>query len=308
MAGHHDHHHFGHDHHGHHHRGRAFALGTGLNLGLVLVEVVYGYQAHSLALLADAGHNLGDGLGLLLAWGTNILSNLPPTKRYTYGLGGFSIMGAMANAVVLLLSMGAVALGAVQHLAHPAPVAARVVMVVASVGIIVNTLSALLFQTGRQGDLNIRAAFAHLTADALVSLGVVVAGLVIYLTGWRWVDPMVSLGVAALVVLGTWNLLQESFNLALAGVPEGIRPELVAHYLGECPGVARVHDLHIWATSTSKTALTVHLVMPEGHPGDAFLCQVSSELQQYFGISHTTLQLEIGDVNYPCTLEPDHVI
>ncbi len=310
--GHHSHGHGNHGHHGHAHTpasfGRAFAIGTALNLGFVIVEFVYGLLAHSLALFADAGHNLGDVLGLVLAWSASALARRPPTKRYTYGLRSTSILAALVNAVVLLLSMGAIAWEAIRRFNDPGPVSGGTVIGVAVVGIVINTVTALMFMSGRKGDLNIRGAFLHMAADAVVSLGVVLAGIAILVTHWLWFDPVVSLIIVAVVVVGTWQLLRDAVNLALDGVPAGIEPLAVQTYLAERPGVSQVHDLHIWAMSTTETALTVHLVMPTGYPGDAFLCHVYKELHHQFGISHSTIQVETGDSDYPCTLEPDHVV
>ncbi len=306
------HHHHEHGHHSHSHTpakfSRAFAIGTALNLGFVIVEATYGYLAHSLALFADAGHNLSDVLGLLLAWGASSLSRRPPSHRYTYGLRASSILAALANAVVLLLSMGAIAWEAIRRFNDSTPVSGATIIGVALVGIIINTVTALLFMSGRKSDLNIRGAFLHMAADALVSLGVVVAGITILFTHWLWLDPLVSLVLVAVVVVGTWQLLKDSVNLALDGVPAGIELRAVKNYLIECPGVLKIHDLHIWAMSTTETALTVHLVMPEGFPGDAFLWEVCQELEHHFGIRHSTIQVEIGDSTYPCVLEPDHLV
>ena len=311
MAHDHDRHSHGH-HHGHAHGpvnyGRAFAIGTALNLGFVIVEAVYGYLAHSLALFADAGHNLSDVFGLLLAWGASALARRPPTKRYTYGLRSSSILAALLNAIVLLLSMGAIAWEAIRRFSDPSPVAGATVIGVALVGVAINTATALMFMSGRKGDLNIRGAFLHMAADAVVSLGVVLAGIAISVTGWLWFDPVVSLIIVAVVVVGTWQLLRDSVNLALDAVPTGIEPLAVQTYLAERPGVSQIHVLHIWAMSTTETALTAHLVMPTGYPGDAFLCQVCKDLHDHFGIEHSTLQVETGDSDYPCALAPDHLV
>jgi cobalt-zinc-cadmium efflux system protein len=312
MTHNHDHRH--HHAHGHHHNhapttfSRAFAIGTALNIGFVVVEATYGYLAHSLALFADAGHNLSDVLGLLLAWGASSLARRPPSHRYTYGLRASSILAALINAVVLLLSMGAIAWEAIRRFQDSAPVSGETIIGVALVGIIINTVTALMFMSGRKSDLNIRGAFLHMAADAVVSLGVVVAGIAILFTHWLWLDPLVSLVLVAVVVVGTWHLLRDSVNLALGGVPAGIEPRAVKNYLIECPGVSKIHDLHIWAMSTTETALTVHLVMPGGYPGDGFLWEVAQELEHHFGIKHSTLQVEMGDSAYPCALEPDHVV
>jgi len=259
-------------------------------------------------LFADAGHNLGDVLGLVLAWGASALARRPPTKRYTYGLRGSSILAALVNAVVLLLSMGAIAWEAIRRFNEPGPVSGGTVIWVAVVGIVINTVTALMFMSGRRGDLNIRAAFLHMAADAMVALGVVLAGIAILVTHWLWVDPVVSLILVIVVVVGTWQLLRDSVNLALDAIPEGIEPRAVQTYLAERPGVSQVHDLHIWAMSTTETALTVHLVMPKGYPGDAFLSQVCNELHHHFGIEHSTIQVETGNLDHPCSLEPDHVV
>ena len=304
----------GHGHHGHNHDhgqanyGRAFAIGTALNVGFVIIEAVYGYFAHSLALFADAGHNLSDVLGLLLAWGASALARRPPTRRYTYGLRGSSILAALFNAILLLLAMGAIAWEAIRRFSDPSPVAGGTVIGVAVVGIAINTATALMFMSGRKSDLNIRGAFLHMAADAIVSAGVVLAGIAIVVTGWLWFDPVVSLIIVAVVVVGTWQLLRDSVNLALDAVPEGISPQAVQTYLAERPGVTQVHDLHIWAMSTTETALTAHLVMPSGYPGDAFLAETCKELHDHFGIEHATLQVETGDRNHPCALAPDHIV
>lgn len=287
--------------------GWAFAIGMALNLGFVIVEATYGVIAHSMALLADAGHNLSDVFGLLMAWAAAVLSKRAPTTRFTYGMGSTSILAALANAILLLIAVGAIALEAVQRLANPEPVAGSTVMVVALIGIFVNGITAWLFMAGKEGDLNVRGAYLHMAADAAVSFGVVCAGLAIALTGWLWIDPIVSLVIAAIIVWGTWSLLTESMNLALHAVPPGIDPAQVKALLDALPGVTRTHDLHIWAMSTTETALTCHLVMPEKHPGDAFLLKASEALRQRFQIAHATLQIEHGDGG-ECALEPDHVV
>ncbi|MBD2207345.1 cation transporter [Calothrix sp. FACHB-1219] len=303
----HDHKHQGHEHvHGNYNR--AFAIGTALNIGFVIVEAVYGYRANSLALVADAGHNLSDVLGLLLAWGASALTLRPPTRRHTYGLRRSSILAALVNALVLLLAMGAIAWEAVRRFSEPSSVSGGTVIGVAVVGIIINTVTALMFMSGRQKDLNIRGAFLHMAADAGVSLGVVLAGIAIVFTGWLWFDPVVSLIIVVVVVVGTWQLLKDSLDLALDAVPAGIEPLAVRTYLAELRDVAGVHDLHIWGMSTTETALTAHLVMPTGHPGDAFLVQVNRELQDHFGIEHTTFQIETGDPSYPCPLAQENVV
>jgi cobalt-zinc-cadmium efflux system protein len=311
----HDHHHdHGHSHgdalgHGHVPKdfGFAFAVGTALNLGFVVVEAVYGILANSMALLADAGHNLGDVLGLLIAWGATALARRIPTARYTYGLRSSSILAALANAIFLLVAVGAIAWEAIRRFADPQPVAGMTVIVVAVVGIVINGVTAWFFASGRNGDINIKGAFLHMAADAVVSVGVVVAGIVILFTGWAWLDPAASLVIVAVVIWGTWGLLRDSVNMSLNAVPPGIDAAEVRAYLAGLAAVTRFHDLHIWPMSTTETALTCHLVMPGGHPGDAFMASVASELHHRFRIGHATLQVEV-DEEVACALEPDHVV
>ncbi|MDF5723461.1 MAG: cation diffusion facilitator family transporter [Rhizonema sp. PD37] len=300
MAHNHSHSH-GHDHGGSNYN-RAFMISIALNTGLVIIEAIYGIVANSLALLADAGHNLSDVLGLLLAWGASILARRKPTPRRTYGLRRSSILAALLNAAFLLIISGGIGWEAILRFREPTPVAGVTIIVVAVIGIAINTISALMFISGRKSDLNIRSAFLHLVADAAVSVGVVLAGIAILATGWLWFDPAVSLIVTVVIVAGTWQLFQESLNLVTDAVPAGIEPLAVRTYLAELPGVNSVHDLHIWAMSTTETALTAHLVIPMGHPGDAFFTQVNRELHDNFGIEHTTIQIETGDPNYPCPL------
>ena len=291
------HHPAGHSHHGHSHapqagHGRAFAIGIVLNLGFVAVEAGYGFWAGSMALLSDAGHNLSDVLGLAIAWGAALLARRGPTERFTYGLRSSSILAALFNAILLLVAVGGIVWESVERLIEPAPVAAVTVMIVAGIGIIVNGFTAFLFMGGHN-DLNIRGAFLHMVADAAVSLGVVLGGLAILWTGADWIDPVLSLVIAAVIVWGTWSLLKQSLTLSLHGVPRGIAVPEVRKALERMPGVARVHHLHVWAVSTTEAALTAHLVMPDGHPGDRFLAQAQRELKDHFGIGHATLQIEI---------------
>ena len=315
VAQHHDHHDdhaHGHSHdHDHDHGpkdfGRAFAIGTVLNAGFVVIEGTYGILSNSMALLADAGHNLSDVIGLLMAWGAATVARRPPTAKFTYGLRSSSILAALANAILLLLAVGAIAWEAVQRFSHPETTAGYTVMVVAAIGIVINTATALMFFTGGRDDINIRAAFMHMAGDAAISLGVVLAGLAMVMTGLLWIDPVVSLLISAIIVWGTWSLLRDSVNLALHGVPSGIDVAAVRAFLAGLPGVTSVHDLHIWPMSTTETALTCHLVMPGGHPGDAFLCEIVEELEHDFNIGHPTVQIEKGDAG-PCALEPDHVV
>jgi cobalt-zinc-cadmium efflux system protein len=307
------HSHAGHSHAGHSHAhtprnfGRIFAIAAFLNISLVVIQIVYGVLAHSVALLADAGHNFGDVVGLVLAWGAHGLSGRSPTKRYTYGFGSASILAALLNAIILLVATGAIAWEAVYRLFAPTEVAGITVMVVALIGIVINGVSALMLMAGSKGDLNIRGAFLHMIADAGVSFGVVIVGGGIVLTGWLWLDPAMSLVISAVIVWGTWGLLRDAVKLSLAAVPEGIDPLQVCAYLESLPGVKAAHDLHIWAMSTRDTALTCHLVMPKGHPGDAFLAEISHELQHRFAISHPTVQIELEDAG-ACALAPDHVV
>jgi len=287
--------------------GTAFAVGIALNLTFVAVEFVYGVLANSMALVADAGHNLSDVLSLAIAWIASVLARRPPSSRLTYGLGGSSIVAALFNAVLLLVAVGAIAWEAILRLAHPEPVASGTVMIVAAVGIVINGATAWLFASGRKGDLNIRGAFLHMVADAAVSAGVVVAAAVILMTGWLWLDPLTSLVVVGLIVWGTWGLLRDSLAMSVSAVPAAIDPQAVRRYLESRPGVAAVHDLHIWPMSTTDTALTAHLVLPGGHPGDEFLMQATTELKRRFGIGHTTLQIEVS-AETACQLAPDHVV
>ncbi len=287
--------------------GRAFAIGIGLNTAFVAIEAGYGLASNSMALLADAGHNLSDVLGLVAAWAAAVLAQRPPSQRYTYGLRSSTILAALFNAVFLLIAVGAIAWEAFQRLFHPQPVAETTVMVVAAIGILINGATAWLFASGREHDLNIRGAYLHMAADAAVSLGVVVAGLVILGTGWLWLDPAVSLAIVAVIVWSTWGLLRDSVALAMNAVPPGIEPEQVLATLEKQDGVASVHDLHIWPVSTTDVILTAHLVMPGGHPGDAFLLRTCEELRRVFGIQHATLQVET-DPATPCPLKPADVL
>ena len=287
--------------------GKAFAIGIGLNVVFVAIEFVFGLWGNSLALVADAGHNLSDVLGLVVAWIASILTQRPPSARYTYGLGASSILAALFNAVFLLVAVGTIAWEAVLRLSNPEPVASVTVMVVAAVGIAVNGLTAWLFASGRTADLNIRGAFLHMVADAAVSAGVVLAGIAILVTGWLWIDPVTSLVIVVVIVWGTWGLMRDSLAMSVDAVPSSIKPESVRRYLEARPGVAEVHDLHIWPMSTTETALTAHLVIPTGHPGDEFLMSTATALRRQFGIGHATLQIEISH-DAACRLAPDNVV
>lgn len=283
---------------------RAFAIGVALNLGFVVIEFFYGFLAHSLALMADAGHNLSDVAGLLLAWGAAWLGRRKPTAGRTYGYGRTSILAALANAVLLLVAIGAIAWEAIRRFEDPSPVQGATVMVVAGVGIVINAATAMLFMRGRKNDINIRGAFLHMAADAGVSAGVVIAGLVILKTGWLWLDPVVSLGIVVVIAIGTWGLLKDSVNMAIDAVPAGIDRDAVHAFLAAQPGVTQVHDLHIWPISTTQTALTAHLVRQDAVIDDSFTARICEALEAKFGIHHATLQFETGESGL-CALEPD---
>ena len=287
---------------------RAYAFGIALNLGFVAIESVYGVLSQSMALLADAGHNLSDVLALALAWGASVLGRREPSQRFTYGLGSSTILAALVNAMLLMLVVGGIAVEAVQRLMNPVPVATATVIWVALCGIAVNGVTALFFLRDRERDLNVKGAFVHMAADTAVSLGVVLAGVGMLYTGWTWLDSAMSIVIAAVIVGSTWGLLRDSVNLSLHAVPSRIDTELIRGYFSGLDGVAEIHDLHIWGMSTTETALTVHLVMPDGHPSDRFIAQISSELRERLGVGHATIQVETGDELHPCPLAPDHVV
>jgi len=305
----HDHGHAGHDHqdhaghghagHAHHHApanfDRAFAIGITVNILFVAIEAFYGWKVNSLALLADAGHNLGDVAGLVMAWGGAVAGKLRPDARYTYGWKRASILAAFFNAVLLLVAMGSLAWEAIGRLRAPEPIAGYTVMVVAAIGIVINLGTALMFMRGSQtdgsGDMNIRGAYLHMASDALVSAGVVVVGALALWTGWAWLDPVASLVIAVVIVAGTWGLFRHSLRLMFDGVPEHIDLIAVRTVLEALPGVARVHDLHVWATGTTDVALTAHLVMPAGHPDDPFFESATNQLRERFRIGHVTIQV-----------------
>lgn len=282
--------------------GAAFAIGVTLNIAYVIAQIVFGILAHSLALLADAGHNFGDVLGLLLAWGAIYLSKTPATERRTYGLGRSSILAALANAILLLIAVGGITWEAIRRFTSPGEVAANTIMIVAALGIVINGVTAMLFFRGHKHDLNIKGAFLHMAADAAVSAGVVLAGALILLTGWHWIDPVTSLVINAVIVWGTWGLLRHSLAMALDIVPPNVDPTAVRRYLEMLEGVTAVHDLHIWPLSTTRIALTVHLEMPSGAGGDQFLHEVCSRLHSDFGIEHSTVQVEQNAET--CSLAP----
>jgi cobalt-zinc-cadmium efflux system protein len=282
--------------------GRAFSIGVALNLAYVAVEAGFGFWDNSLALLSDAGHNLSDVIGLLMAWGGFALARIPPSPGRTYGWRSSTILAALFNALLLLGGVGAIAWESLRRLFEPGELPGTSMIAVAAGGVVVNTATALLFLRGRHHDLNIRGAYLHMAADAGVSLGVVVAGLIIRATGWHWIDPTTSLMIAAIIFLSTWNLLKDSVNLAMHAVPPGIDPHQVQEYFQNISGVAEVHDLHIWAMSTSETALTVRLVMPTVDNDDELLCQLQHELHNRFGIEHTTIQIMRESASVACPL------
>ncbi len=290
-----------HGHHHHHHgpppkgHGRAFAIGIGLNAAFVVIEAAYGVLSGSMALLADAGHNLSDVMALALAWGASVLAARPVSHGFTYGLKSSTILAAIANAALLWVALGMILLETVQRLFAPAPVAGKTMMVVAAVGILVNAASAMLFARGRKNDLNLRAAFQHLMADAVVSASVVAAGFGIYLTRLDWIDPAAGLVLTISIAWASWDLLRDAVKLGLHAVPQGIDETKVRDWLTAQPGVSAVHDMHIWAMSTTETAFTAHLVMPGGWPGDSELKRIVRELETRFGIHHATVQVETGE-------------
>jgi len=271
---------------------RAFGLGIALNITYIIVEVIYGFLINSMALLADAGHNFSDVLGLILAWGGAYLAKTAVTKSRTYGLRKATVLAALFNAIILLLAVGAITMEAIRKISDPAPIGGTTMMIVAGVGVIINTLTALLFMKGREKDINIKGAFLHMAADAGVSLGVVAAGFLINITGFYLLDPIISLVIVVVITVGTWGLLRDSFHLSMDAVPREIDFEKVQTYLNSLDGVKEVHDLHIWAMSTTETALTAHLVMPDGEQDDKFLGKISRTLDNQFGIEHSTIQVE----------------
>jgi len=290
-------HHHGHSHDGLGHGpldfGRAFAIGITLNIGFVLVEAAAGVLTDSMALLADAGHNFSDVVGLALAWVGAGLAKRPPSRRFTWGYHGASILASLGNAVLLLIALGAIAAEAVQRLIDPQPVLGGPMILVAAAGVVINLATALLFARGRKRDLNIRGAYLHMAADAGVSAGVVVAGAIILMTGAAWVDPALSLLIAAIIFWNTWDLLRQSVFLSMGAVPDGIEPEEVRAALAELPGVAAVHDLHIWPMGTAEAVMTAHLVVAGGHPGNGFLGDAQTLMHDRFGIGHVTIQIEL---------------
>lgn len=310
----HDHgHNHGHLHGpGHHHHapadmGRAFAIGVALNTVFVAIEAMAGFWTGSLALLADAGHNLSDVLSLLLAWGAVALARRAPTERRTYGLRKATILASLTNAILLMLAVGAIVSESIRRFAEPATVSTNIVMLTAGVGIVINTATALMFMRGSQSDLNVRGAFLHMASDAAVSLAVVIGAALIAVTGRQWIDPALSLGIAGVIVLGTWGLLRDSMNMALDAAPKGVDVRKVRDWLCGLPGVEGIHDLHIWAMSTTETALTVHIIRPANDDSDHFLHTACEGLAARFNIGHATLQVET-DATQVCKLAPAEVV
>ncbi len=302
-----DHHNHNHSKGHHHHpspksQGRVFIMTIVLNMLFVIIEFAYGFITNSTALIADAGHNISDVLGLMLAWGAVILTRKAPSKRYTYGLRSTSIMAAVANAMLLLVACGAIAMEAIDRFSQPPAVAGLTVSIVAAVGIVINGLSAWLLMRGSKEDLNIRGAYLHMAADAAVSIAVVIAGVAMFYTGWFMIDPIISLVIVIVIVVGTWSLLRDSMQLALSAVPANIDALAIDAYLRQLVGVTEIHDLHIWGLSTTESALTVHLVMPNGHPGDIFMDEIVQTLEERFFVHHSTLQIEQGTTNHSCSL------
>jgi len=296
-------------HHHHHHAptdfGRAFAIGVALNVLYVVIEGGYGFYYGSLALISDAGHTLSDVLGLLLAWAGHTLARFPPTEQRTYGWRGTTILAALFNALLLLAAVGAILWESTQRFFEPAEVPGMPIIVVAGIGVVINTFCALLFVHGRKHDLNIRGAFLHMAADAGVSLGVMLAGVGIMFTGWAWLDPLASILIAVVIFISTWGLLKGSLALAVQAVPAGINALAVRQHLADLPGVTEVHDLHIWAMSTTEVALTAHLVKPDIEDEDTLLCKLARDLHDRFGIEHMTIQIERSPDMIACVQAPE---
>ncbi len=298
----------GHDHAHAHDYSRAFRIGMTLNTAFVCLELYFGLQSHSLALLADAGHNFSDVLGLAAAWGAAVLSRKIPSLRYTYGFRSSSILAGLFNALLLLVVTGGIIWEALSRLSHPSPIGGKTVIGIALLGFLVNLFTAILLHHRHEEDLNVRAAFLHMASDAALSLGVAVSGAIVLFTGFYRLDPLVSLAISAAIIYGTWDILKHSTGLALHAVPSNIDPKRVRDYFSSLAGVHEVHDLHIWGMSTTESALTVHLVMPQGHPGDAFMAKIAQDLRDLFHIGHATMQVEIGDPMHPCALAPEHLV
>ncbi len=281
---------------------RAFAIGIALNVIFVIIEAGYGFVADSLALIADAGHNLSDVMSLLLAWGANLLASRQATEKRTYGFRRVTILASLSSAVLLLVALGVIAWEAVARLSSPQPVEGMIIIIVAAIGVVINTATALLFISGQKYDLNIRGAYLHMAADAGVSLGVVVAGVAIIFTGWLWLDPVISIVIVVVILIGTWKLLQDSINLSIDAVPRGIDISDIKDYLTGMKDVSKIHDLHVWALSTTETALTVHLVTTRELIDNSLLLEVQQHLHDHFGVDHVTIQVEKEDAENCCAL------
>ncbi len=318
MAHHHHHdHHGGHGHGGHGHAqghgrppadmGRAFAIGVGLNSAFVAAEAAAGLWTGSLSLLADAGHNLSDVLSLILAWGAAVLARRAPTGRRTYGMGKATILASLANSALLLVAVGAIVSEAVRRIGSPAAIDANLVMITAGLGVLVNGGTAMLFMRGSHDDLNVRGAFLHMAADAAVSVAVVAGAFAMSRTGVLWIDPALSLVIAVVIVLGAWGLLRDSMDLAMDAAPRGIDVEEVRTWLEALPGVEEIHDFHVWALSTTETAMTAHILRPQNDDGDRFLHMACEGLASRFRIGHATLQVET-DAAHACRLAPAEVV
>jgi len=297
--------------HGHHHHqsinhNRAFAVGVGLNTAFVIIEGGFGFFADSLALLADAGHNLSDVLALLIAWGASFLARSRPSHRRTYGLKRTTILASLISTSMLLVALGAISWEALNRLFQPQPADSLTIIVVASIGVVINGVTAALFMAGRKKDLNIHAAFLHMAADAAISLGVVVAGVLLWLTGWLWLDPLLSLLIAVIIFISSWELLKDAVNLTVDAVPKSIHLPAVKRYLESLSGVTEIHDLHVWALSTTETALTVHLVTTWRESDNHWLGKIQQELHEKFDIEHSTIQIEHPDDDNPCLLYRAH--
>lgn len=314
--GHDDHDHHGHSHshsHGHHHHGpknynAAFAFGIGLNIIFVIVEALYGYFTNSLALMADAGHNLSDVAGLLLAWGAVWLTTKKPSSRYTYGFRKSTILSALLNALILLVAVGFIIWEAIMRLKHPTVIESQTVMIVAGIGIVINGLTAMLFFRDKDHDINLKGAYLHMAADALISLGVVISAAIISYTSWNWLDPVVSVVIALIIVYGTWDLLTGSIHLSMDAVPYGINSDDVKKYLESLPDVKEVHDLHIWPISTTENALTAHICVTGPVLNNQRIEEATKVLRDKFKIGHPTLQFEAWEENYECAFKSNDVI
>ena len=301
-----------HDHHHHHHAPKnynnAFIIGIALNFIFVIVEAVYGFFSHSLALMADAGHNLSDVAGLLLAWGAFWLVRKKPNTQFTFGLRKSTIFSALLNSIILLMAVGIIFWEAIHRLFSPNIIESKTVMIVAGIGILVNAMTALLFFKDKDDDMNIKGAYLHMAADALISLGVVISALIISYTSWYWLDPIISIVISLIIIYGTWDLLVGSLKLSMDAVPEGINPLEVKKYLESLEYVTDVHDLHIWGLSTTETALSVHLTVKNNIIDNKNLVQINEHLKKHFKIHHPTIQIEIFDENFECHLKPEDVV